>query len=198
MSLNETFLVEVARNCDFLCSHYGAVCKSESQEWLARVTYVGADFEVIFSYGDRELCFGIIVGRRISGRPGMSPFALWEWLDALNVRGRHVEEILLDTPEKLSLAASRAASVVHERLPMILTATSEVVLRMEGARTMREQVAAEADAKWRHSVAADRAAVAFREGNFKLVVSLLEPLEQRLSPAETRKLQLARTRVGRR
>jgi len=194
--LTDRFLDSVATDLAFLRSDYGAASESTSEEWLARVSYIGADFRVDLSYGDRELYFGTIIGRRMSGHSEDSSFALWEWLDALDVRHGGVDAICVDTQEKMDIAISQVTGLLRTHLPAILAAPFDVVMRMAAARNAHHQAETTKNARDRQTLAAGRAARAFRDGDFRLVVSLLEPFEVQLSPAEIKTLQLARQRVG--
>jgi hypothetical protein len=147
------------------------------------------------TYGDRELVVNLTVGPVPPPLAAAGPYALWEWVAALGAQsGGEGAGAWPATATRVRRAVAALGAEFREHAPRIADAGPEVVRRLDAARTMRlaEWVAQEAE--WEHRSVAARAAEAFRAADYRSVISLLEPLEDRLTPAERMKLVLARRR----
>jgi hypothetical protein len=84
--------------------------------------------------------------------------------------------------------------VFREYADRIASAGSAVMQQLESARARRQAEWTAEHAKWEHDSDVARAAEAFREGDYRRVVSLLESLGDRLTRADQKKLAIARKR----
>ena len=89
-------------------------------------------------------------------------------------------------------AVATIGTTFRDIAPRIAASSRDVVHRMETARDQRRAAEKAEHSEWEHQDAAARAADAFRAGDYRRVVSLLAPLEASLTPAEKKKLALAR------
>jgi hypothetical protein len=169
----------------------------------ARRTFLASRLTGAFTYGDRELGINLIVGLLPSTRwlllskRGAGPYGLWEWVAALGSPLR-LDEIHLSwcaTTERVRTAVSALGEAFENIAPQIAAAGGDVVQRIETARTQRRAAEKAEHARWEHQNAAARAADAFRAGDYRRVVSLLAPHEASLTPAEQKKLALARKKL---
>jgi hypothetical protein len=175
--------------------------------WVRR-TFSTSRLSGALTYGERELEINLVVGVRspkrglIAGllgqRRDVEPYALWEWIAALGVS--HLPETETNqswcaTAERVRAAVAAVGNAFREVAPRIAAAGPDVVQRIERARDQRRAAEKSEHARWQHETAAARAAEAFRAGDYRRVVSLLAPLEASLSPAEKKKLALARKKL---
>lgn len=155
-----------------------------------------------FVYGERELEINLIVGLPPSkllgllpSKRGVGPYGLWEWEAALGMPPLLAEERITTwcaTAERVRTAVTALGDAFRSIAPRITAAGSDTVRQIEAARDQRLAAEKEEHAQWRHTDATARAADAFRAGDYRQVVSLLAPHEARLTPAERKKLALAR------
>jgi len=157
-----------------------------------------------FTYGERELEINLLVGLLPATRwlllpkRGAGPYGLWEWAAAVGASSLRVDEIHLSwcaTTERVRTAVAELGAAFRTIAPSIVGAGPDVVQRIETARTQRRAAEKSEHARWEHQNAAARAADAFRAGDYRRVVSLLAPHEASLTPAEQKKLALARKKL---
>jgi hypothetical protein len=146
------------------------------------------------SFGDRELLINTVVSPR--GR--RHRYGLWEWADALE------RSDLVPRDTSSVNGAARMREIVHgmadgllELRSGIARAAPATIERMEAARAKVRAALDEELREAEHRGAVARAADAFRQQQWERVVALLESVEDRLSPAEARKLAYARERSRR-
>lgn len=173
----------------------------------ARRTFSTCRLTGALTYGERELEINLVVGRVPEKRGllaallgtsrGAGPYGLWEWDDALGTQLRAAEINLswCATADRARASVSAIGRAFRDIAPHIEAAGPDVVQRIETARTQRWAAEKAEHARWEHENAAARAADAFRAGDYRRVVSLLAPHEASLTPAEQKKLALARKRV---
>jgi len=143
------------------------------------------------SFGDRELLINTVVSP--NGRPHR--YGLWEWADALDRPDLVPRDTsFVNQVDRLREIVRGMADGLLELRSGIARAAPATVERMETARVkVRETLQNEwREAEHRGTVA--RAADAFRQRQWDRVISLLESVEARLSPAEAQKLAYARKR----
>jgi hypothetical protein len=147
------------------------------------------------TYGDREAYINLTVSRAAEAPPRLGQFGLWEWCAALGgVDDRASGEQFVLTAGRVREVVTGLAAVLREYAPRIAAAGPDVVARIEAARVRRQAEWDEEQRRDQHRTTAARAAKAFRAGDYQQVVALLEPLGERLTPAERKKLDLARER----
>jgi hypothetical protein len=83
-------------------------------------------------------------------------------------------------------------AVLRDYAEQIATAGRSVIDRLEAGRAERQREWEEEQAKWEAEGVTARAAKAFRAGDYRQVVKLLESLGPRLSAAARKKLEYAR------
>lgn len=145
------------------------------------------------TFGDRELEVNFTVGRVRSGNAISGQYGLWEWVAALGgtypqARG---DQFVL-TVERLRAVVDSIGAVFCEYAPRIALAGTDVEVRLEAARARRQAEWNEEMRAEDHRRAASLAAAAFRARDYEGVVKLLNPFETRLTPAERKKLAMAR------
>jgi len=195
--LDEHFLSEAVERFDFLVERHGYARSSERHEWFAQISFSRPDSSIKIFYGDRELCGNVSVARSLRGRLEPSEYALWEWLEALNVPDAPKTSVeWIQNRDQLSRFLRDASRALDLYLPQILRAGPNVTERLEEARDNRIARSREEQAVRDHRVVSARASEAFRAHQFGRVVQLLEPFRSRLSPAESKKLAYARKRLA--
>ena len=171
----------------------------------ARRTFSTSRLTGAFTYGERELEINLIVGLvppkqslivgLLSAKRGAGPYGLWEWLAALGASPLPEDDSNASwcaTPDRVRAAVAAHGEAFRNIAPRIAAAGSDVVQRIEAARDQRLAAEKGEHARWEHEKAAAHAADAFRAGDYRRVVSLLAPIEGSLTPAERKKLALAR------
>ena len=161
--------------------------------WACR-TFSTAQLKGKVTYGERELVINLIVGPVPSARSA-GEYALWEWVAALGGSGGEGGGPWPATAGRVRAEVTTLGAVFREYAPRIAAATPAVFHRLEESRARRRAEWADEQTQWKHRDAAARAADAFRAGDYARVVSLLEPIASRLTPAEQMKLALARKRL---
>ena len=169
---------------DRIDGFFFAECEFQTPELIGDITF-----------GDRELLINTVVSP--NGRPHR--YGLWEWADALE------RPDLVPRDTSVVNEADRIREIVHGMADSLLELRSGIaraapatVERIEAARA---KARAALDEQWReaeHRGTAARAADAFRQQQWERVVTLLESVEDRLSPAEAQKLAYARKRSTKR
>ena len=170
--------------------------------WACR-TFSTSRLTGTFKYGERELEINLLVGvpstrgllaALLAPRRGAESYALWEWLAALGTSIPESESSAswCATAERVRTAVATIGTTFRDIAPRIAASSRDVVHRMETARDQRRAAEKAEHSEWEHQDAAARAADAFRAGDYRRVVSLLAPLEASLTPAEKKKLALAR------
>ena len=161
--------------------------------WVRR-TFSTSRLTGAITYGERELEINLLVGL-LPLRRGAEVYGLWEWLAALGASPLPEGEAngsWCATSDRVRAAVAAHGEAFRNIAPRIAAAGSDVVQRIETARDQRRAAEKAEHARWEHENAAARAADAFRAGDYRRVVSLLAPLEASLTPAEKKKLALAR------
>jgi hypothetical protein len=174
----------------------------------ARRTFSTSRLTGVLTYGERELEINLVVGLLPTKRGliagllpttrGAGPYGLWEWEAALGTSQLPDGESnpsWCATSDRVRAAVIAMGRAFRDIAPRIAAAGADVVRRIETARTQRWAAEKVEHARWEHQNAAARAADAFRAGDYRRVVSLLAPLEASLTPAEQKKLALARKRL---
>lgn len=147
------------------------------------------------TYGERELVINLIVGP-VSLPAAKGGYGLWEWIAALGTSaGSESVEPWPATAARVRAEVATLGAAFRELGPRIAAAGSDVIRRIEDARTSRRAEWVGEHAEWAHQDAAARAADAFRAGDYAKVVALLEPIAGHLTPAEQKKLALALKRL---
>jgi hypothetical protein len=165
--------------------------------WVRR-TFSTSRLTGVVTYGERELEINLLVGLVRPLRSTVGPYALWEWAAALDVPILAADESIVSwcsTESRVRAAVAALGAAFKETAPRIAAAGRDVAVRIEAARAQRRAAEQAKHAQWKHDTASARAAEAFRAGDYRKVVSLLAPLEGSLSPAEQKKLVLARKRL---
>jgi hypothetical protein len=141
------------------------------------------------TYGDREYDVNTMLGPAPSG----VEYGLWEWADALgspDLVPRDTSFVM--SVDRLEAIVAAMADAVSELQAAISSASPAVLERIEHARTL---VRAQDEARHRtddHRRLSAAAAEAFRAGDFRRAVQLLEKIDELLTPAERQKLEYAR------
>lgn len=187
------FIVEASAQLAPLAARFGYTLTSSSDDWQAEVTLTRRGSSIRVTYGDRELTGQVVVARRGWPRSESGEYALWEWLDALDVVEAPVTNVdWLQTPERLADFVRDVAHALELHLPGILAAGRDTLARLAAARAAR--LAHDRDQLARRDLecVTARAARAFWMRQYGQVVELLEPFAARLGPADARKLAYAR------
>ena len=191
------FIAEATERLAPLAERHGYTLDSSSEDWQGEVTLTRRGSSIRVSYGDRELTGKVEVSRRGRLLSGAAEYALWEWLDALDLVEAPATYVdWLQTPQQLSDFVRDAALVLEQHLPAILAAGPETLSRMESARAARIAQDRELWARRELESASARAAQAFWTRRYAQVVELLEPFASRLGPADACKLDYARRHAG--
>ena len=165
--------------------------------WVRR-TFSTSRLTGAVTYGERELEVNLLVGPVRPPRSTVGPYGLWEWAAALGTSIPAAGESSVSwcmTESRVRSAVAALGAAFREIAPRVAAAGREVVDRIETTRAQRRAAEKAEHAQWEHDTASARAAEAFRAGDYIKVVSLLAPIEGRLSPAEQKKLAIARKRV---
>jgi hypothetical protein len=161
----------------------------------ARRTFSTSRLTGAVTFGERELEVNLLVGLLPTTRGAAGPYGLWEWVAALgpaNLPENDSGSSWCATTGRVRSAVAALGATFRNIAPRIAAAGPEVVRRIEAARTQRWAAEKAEHAQWAHQSAAASAAEAFRVRDYRRVVSLLAPLEASLTPAERKKLELAR------
>jgi hypothetical protein len=141
------------------------------------------------TFGDREYDVNTVLGPTSTGLE----YGLWEWADALGSPDLVPRETsFVMTVDRLEAIVAAMADAVSELQAAISSASPAVVERIEHARMLVQaqfEAGNRADDHRRLSAAA---AEAFRAGDFRRAVQLLEKIDELLTPAERKKLEYAR------
>ena len=165
---------------DRIDGFFFAECEFQTSELTGDVTF-----------GDRELLINTVVSP--NGRPHR--FGLWEWADALD----RPDLVPRDTSFVNEVGRMREivqgmAGGLLELRAGIARAAPATIARIEAARAKVRAADAEHWREAEHHGTVARAADAFRQQQWERVVTLLESVEDRLSPGEAQKLAYARKR----
>lgn len=161
--------------------------------WVRR-TFATTRLTGEMTYGERELVINLIVGP-VSLFGAVGQYALWEWMAALGVSGFESGGPWPATAARVRAAVATLGAAFREHAPRIAAAGPDLIRRLEDSRASRRAGSAAQHADWAHQNAAARAADAFRAGDYAKVVALLQPIAGHLTPAEQKKLALARKRL---
>ena len=163
--------------------------------FFARRTFSTSRLAGEVTYDDRDGVINLIVGsvRRWFG--ATTRFALWEWVEVLGEWGS-LERAgpSPTTASRVKTELQQLGGVFREYADQIASAGSNVIKQIEAARARRQAEWRAEHAKWEHDSRTAHAAEAFRAGDYRQVVSLLESVGDRLTPAEQKKLTIARKR----
>lgn len=163
--------------------------------FFARRTFSTTRVEGEMTYDDRDRVINLIVGSVPNWFGATSKFALWEWVEVLGGSGRFESAAPSPTTaSRVKTEVQQFGGVFREYADRIASAGSTVVQQLEAARARRREEWTAEHAKLEHDDGAARAAEAFRSGDYRRVVSLLESFGDRLTPAEQKKLAIARKR----
>ena len=147
------------------------------------------------TYGDREYDVNTVLGPASTGME----YGLWEWADALGSPDLVPRETsFVMTVDRLEAIVAAMADAVSELQAAISSASPAVVERIEHARTL---VQAQDEARHRtdgHRRLSAAAAEAFRAGDFRRTVQLLEKIDELLTPSERQKLEYAKRKSNER
>jgi len=182
----------------FTTSGLQIVTPDEAAPWLfwATVQFQTSRIGGELTYGDREFVVNLTIGRTSTPDLDRERYGLWEWAAALGVADPRAGggQLVLTTAGVQSIVAG-IGSVLAAIWPRIATASSDVIASMDTARARVQAEYAEAEARREHDRIVSQAAEAFRLHDFRRVIELLEPLSERLTNAERKRLQLARRRA---
>jgi hypothetical protein len=147
------------------------------------------------TYGDTEMIIEVMVGVRARGaKPTL--YSLQEWLLALEVAERRpMGGLFVVRSEHIREIVAGIGAVLAANAAAIAAASASVFARLDEGRAAAQASYEEQLRRENHSRAAARAAEAFRAGDYRRVIALLEPLEGDLTPAERKKLALAKRAV---
>jgi hypothetical protein len=166
---------------DGIVGFFSAVVDFETPSILGTVTF-----------GDRELCVDAVATP--NGRP--ERHALWEWADAVGqpeLVPRNTAFVL--QLDRMSQIVCALAVAVRELEPVIAEAERDLIDRMSAARLVRQSAQ---EAEWReaeHRGTVRIANEAFQRGDWHRTATLLESVEDRLTPEELAKLEYVRKRL---
>jgi hypothetical protein len=141
------------------------------------------------SYGDRELLINAIA----TPRSRSLQHGLWEWADAAGYPKLVPHDTaLVNQLDRLRSIVREMGLALRTLEPIIATPPKDVLDRLAARRTAfyTAQDTERRERDHQHAVA--KANEAFRKHEWKQVIALLTPVEDRLSPAETAKLRYAR------
>ena len=145
------------------------------------------------TYGDREYDLHVEVGPAAHVRQ----YGLWEWADALGKPDLVPRDIgFVMTIPRLEAALRAMAAALQALQSAIAAASPETFAKLEEARLRRQAAFREGLRRDDHRRASARAAEAFRAGEYRRVVELLESVADLLTPAERAKLAFARRHQG--
>lgn len=163
--------------------------------FFARRTFFTTRLAGEVTYDDRDRVINLIVGSSPQSFGVTRQFALWEWVDVLGDSGRlESAEPSPTTANRVKTEVKQLGDVFREYVDRIVAAGPTVIQQLEAARSRRQAEWRAEHAKWEHDSGAARAAEAFRAGDYRRVVCLLESLGDRLTPSEQKKLAIARKR----
>lgn len=160
--------------------------------FFAECEFQAANLDGKITFGDRELHINTLV--RPNGLP--CRYALWEWADALD-RPELVPratQFVFQVP-RLQQIVRGMANALQELGPAIAAAAPATLKRIEAARASVAAAIGEEHRQAERRYAVARANEAFRQQRWERVVELLQLVEDRLSPAEAKKLAHARKRA---
>ena len=160
---------------------FSADCEFQTPELSGEITF-----------GDREYFINTVV----SPRSRTHRYGLWEWADALDrpdLVPRATDFVL--QLDRLHEIVRGMADGLLELGPAIARAERPTLQRMEAARAEVQAAHNERLREADHRGAVARANDAFRQQRWDRVIELLEPVEDRLSLAESEKLVYARRHV---
>ena len=147
------------------------------------------------TYGERELDINLIVGPVSTGRRAGGAYALWEWVAAYGGASPADAGPWPATAERVRTAVATLGAVFQAYAPRIEAAERDIIEQIERARDQRQAAWSAELAERKHRSATEKAADAFRAGDYARVVALLEPHGPHLTPAERAKLAIARKRA---
>lgn len=163
--------------------------------FLAEVRWRGPAWRVRATYGEVE--FEVNARISVGSEADQPDFALWEWLEALGEHSGDVKDcVWAMQPERMKRVVNALGSALRAHHTEILNASGDLVGRVRDLREHRMAAWADEQRDRERRRASARAADAFREHKYGLVVDLLERFVDRLSPAEMKKLEYARERLG--
>lgn len=161
--------------------------------FYASVEFETASLRVRISYGDRELDINTLVSLQPPALGAGKEYGLWEWIAALGIpdhRTTHAEWVL--TSGRMRETVRQSAQVLHDHYDRITAADAGVFATLELERNRRQEEWQEQERERGHRRIAAQAAQAFRRRDYAQVVTLLDPLGERLTAGERRKLEYAR------
>ena len=195
-NLIDQFIAEGSERLAFLVKEYGYSCATEKDEWFGTLLFSRADSSIHVFYGDRELRGSLAVARRLRGRLEPSEYALWEWLEALDVSDAPKTSVeWIQTPEQMSGFLHDISAILNLHLNKILSAGPDITLRLEESRENRLALYREQEISRDYRSAAARASDAFWANQYDKVVELLEPFNDRLSRSDEKKLAYAKKKL---
>ena len=148
------------------------------------------------TFGDRELVANLVVSRRLPLIGALGPYGLWEWVAAFEgATGWQGTGSWLSTAERVRQAVAELGTVFRETAPRIAEASLATARWIDADRARRRAEHAAENRGKADEVIRGRANEAFRTGDFRSAVTLLESLGDRRTPAEQMKLTLARKHV---
>ena len=167
--------------------------------FLARVIFSTDRLSGEITYGNRQFCIQCMLGPIPRLAPAAEHYGLWEWVQAFgdtDARAGGAQFVM--TPTRVQEVVAEIGEILHAYAPRVANEGSapELVDRLEASRELltaewREKER-EKEREREHRRAAARAAEAFRDEDFALVIELLAPWDEHLSPAERKKLEYAR------
>ena len=194
---NDEFIAEGIDLFAFLVERDGYFCESESKEWFAAISFTRSDSAVRISYGDREIVANVTVARRLPGRPGLTEYGFWEWMEALGIENSPETCVYwVQTHEHLSRFLREAADALRLYLPTILEAGPRITQHIEESREARYQQDLGRQTERDLNSAAIKASRAFWKCEFRQVVHLLEPFVAKLSESERKKFEYAQRKIS--
>jgi hypothetical protein len=150
------------------------------------------------TYGERELEVNLLVDLVPSERSADGPYGLWEWMAVLGIP-TSAESVTnpswCATARRVRTAVAALGVAFRDSAPRIAAADPELVRQLERNRARRWTDDQAEHARVEEQTVVARATDAFRAGDYRRVVSLLAPLEVRLTAAARMKLALARKRL---
>ena len=142
------------------------------------------------TYDGRDRVINLIVGSVPRSFGVTRQFALWEWVEVLGDSGRlESAQPSPTTANRVKTEVKQLGDVFREYVDRIVAAGPTVIQQLEAARGRRQAEWRAEHAKWEHDSGAARAAEAFRAGDYRRVVCLLESLGDRLTPRSRKNLR---------
>jgi hypothetical protein len=148
------------------------------------------------TYGDREREINARVGRRVPGENEIIQYALWEWVQGFGeYEPRATNAMFVSRDDRVRAVVADIGGVLTAYASRIADAGALVEEQIRVARAVSQAEFQEENRAQDHARAVAQAAEAFRQHDYRRVITLMEPHTAHLTPAERKKLELARRGV---